>query len=142
QLHRKRRPLRRRTGPTLSMLTMPRHLHADGRWRWVATGATGGLGLALAQAPVAWWPAAPLGLAVLAGIVLRAPGRSQALAGGIAFGVGAWLPVLGWLYTGIEPDHAVWFAYGAPTLVILAFAAGPAACTLVAHTLHVRPALT
>ncbi|WP_068805844.1 apolipoprotein N-acyltransferase [Thauera phenolivorans] len=126
----------------MTMLPLLPHLHPDGRWRWVATGAAGGLGLALAQAPVAWWPAAPLGLAVLAGIVLRAPGRSQALAGGIAFGVGAWLPVLGWLYSGIEPDHAAWFAYGAPTLVIAAFAAGPAACSLVAHTLHARPALT
>src|SRR5690606_22726796 len=122
-------------------MTMPPllpHLHPDGRWRWVATGAAGGLGLALAQAPVAWCPAPPLGLAVVGGSVLGAPGRGEGLAGGIAFGVGAWVPVLGWLYPGLEPDHAAWFAYGAPTLVIAAFAAGPAACSLVAHTLHAR----
>lgn len=119
-----------------------RHRRDHDRLRWVAMGATGGLGLALAHAPVAWWPAAPLGIAALAGIVLRAPGPSQALAGGLAFGVAAWLPVLGWLYTGIEPAHAAWFAYGAPTLVIAAFAAGPAACALLAHRLAARPALT
>lgn len=65
-------------------------------WVPVAGGVLGGLSLALAFPPYGWWPAAPVGVALVS---LSCRGRSvrAGAAVGLAAGLGLFVPLLSWL---------------------------------------------
>lgn len=113
----------------------------------VALGAGGGLLASCAHPPLALWPAAPLGMAAFALAVVRAPHARAATVAGLAFGCGLWLPVLGWLYTGVRSDDAPLLAWGMPSVLIGSLVCASAfaarlAWSLRAHTVAAMLLLT
>lgn len=91
----------------------------------VAAGLAGGIVMSLAHPPAGWWIAAPGGGTALCWVAMRAPSAGAAALGGLAFGIGVHGPVLGWLYSGVSPEEAPVFAYGAPSVLIAFFAIAP-----------------
>lgn len=74
-------------------------------WPRLVLGAAAGLVLYLAFPPVGLWPAAPVGVALLALAVHGAPARRAALTG-FAAGLGLFLPLITW--TGAVAGSAAW----------------------------------
>lgn len=107
----------------------------------IALGAGGGLTLSLAHPPLALWAAAPLGAAAFGLACVRAPSASAASVAGLAFGCGAWLPVLGWLYGGIRTDDAPVLAYGLPSVLIASLAGAAALSARMVWSVRARPAV-
>ncbi len=108
---------------------------------YVAAGLAGGVVMSFSHPPAGVWIAAPAGAAVLCRVTMRVPTTRAAAAAGLAFGIGVHGPVLGWLYTGVSPDDAPVFAYGAPTLLIAVFALAPTITAWVTRRTRLAPGL-
>ena len=95
--------------------------------RWSGAALLGGIATSLAHPPHGLWFVAPLAGVALSRFALHAQRSREAICPGVAFGIGLYGASLGWLFAGVRSMDAPVLAYGAPSLLILAFSAAPAA---------------
>jgi len=99
---------------------------AIGRLRLQGSALLAGVATSLAFPPHGLWCMAPMAGVSLTWITLHAHRSRDAICAGVAFGLGLYASNFGWLFAGIRSTDSPILAFGAPSLLILGFAAAPA----------------